>query len=426
VIAEHFEEAGDIAAALPWRRRAALTAASVAAHREVVAHLGHLLDRLPAEAQGAVDEVEILVLLGGSLTALAAYTSPEFARVNQRAQDVLARTEPGLRHPGMLYPLWSYHHTRGDLAASAALSKDLYAHAAPGAQRAMAASMAASDLLEQGDVEAALPLFRQAERDGHESLPETPHEVWCTARVFRGIATWIAGRRGEGRAAVLEAVALAEALGLPKGPFTRAYVESCAAWWALLADDPLTASAYANRSLEEATSGGYSAWIMASGMHAAGARALLGEPGAAGTLTHLLGQWRDAGAESLRPAFLRWLGRAHAARGDRAAALAAVEEGIAHARLHGGRVHEPELHRERGLLLRAAGDERAAVAAFRSAARLAERRDMWTFALRARTELAELLPASRREREALRCARGHVTGGDDDADVQRAGALLAR
>jgi class 3 adenylate cyclase len=425
VIAEHLEEAGDFASSLVWRRRAALTAASVAAHREVVAHLRHVLDRLP-EAPGAVDEADTLVLLGASLTALAGYTSPEVERVNQRSRDVFARSGPHARSPGMLYPLWSYHHFRGDLVTSAALSRNLYANAAPGAQRAMAATMAAFDLVELGEVEAAVPLLREAERDGRESLPDTPHEVWSAARVLGGIAAWTAGRRDEGRAAVVEAVEHADTLGLPKGPFTRAFVGSYAAWWALLADDAPAAAAYARRSMEEATSGGYSAWILASGLHAAGAQALLGEPGAAATLDGLLRSWRDAGAEAFRPVFLRWLGRAHMAQGDGAAACAAVDEGLAHVRRYGGRVHEPELYRDRGLLLRAAGEPRAAVAAFRTAARLAERHGMWTFVLRARTELAEQLPTSGREREALRRARRHISGGDADADVRRAEAALDR
>jgi hypothetical protein len=153
---------------------------------------------------------------------------------------------------------------------------------------------------------------------------------------------------------------------------------------------------------------------------------MLGDPEAAvGTLTHLLVQWREAGAESFRPAFLRWLGWAHAARGDPAGALAAVDEGIAHVHLHGDRVHEPELHRDRALLLRSAGDERGAVAALREGAALAERLGLWSFALRARTELAASLPGSRPARVALRHARGHVTGGESDADVRRAEEVLS-
>jgi class 3 adenylate cyclase/tetratricopeptide (TPR) repeat protein len=436
IVAYHLEQADKVAASLPWWRWAAVAAAGVAAHHEVVEHLRHVLELLPAAgAVQDVDEVEILVMLGASLVVLEGYTSHEVSRVNERAQRLFAASEDVTLGSGSFYPLWAYHHVRGELAASSALSQQLHERR----RDAVAAAMVGYDQFEQSDLITSIAFLKRAQRLERESAsraPQTasvkligamPLEVWSASTVLLGAAQWIAGHRRAGRATMHKVVRHAQSLGLPNGPLTCAYVDCYAAWWSLLADDPIAAGSYARRAVEVSAANGYTTWLAASSMHAAGAMAQLGEPEkAAHTLEQLLQLWRENGAEVFRPVFLRWLGRAYASGGDVQASLRVLEEGIEHARAFGGRVHEPELHRDRGLLLRDAGDVGAAVVALRAAAHTAEQQGAWSFAMLALTDLVNLAPSDVSDvRAALRKVLSRVSDRRTDPNLLRAQAVMS-
>jgi hypothetical protein len=125
--------------------------------------------------------------------------------------------------------------------------------------------------------------------------------------------------------------------------------------------------------------------------------------------------------------FLRWLGRAYASCGEIAAALRVLEEGVEHVRAFGGRVHEPELHRDCGLLLRDAGDTVAAVVALRAAAHSAEQQGAWSFAMLALTDLAQLAPASEASevRAALRKVLPRISDRKTDPGLLRAESICS-
>jgi class 3 adenylate cyclase/tetratricopeptide (TPR) repeat protein len=437
VVAYHLEQAGKVAESLPWWRRAAVAAAGVAAHHEVVEHLRHVLELLPAGgAVQDVDEVEILVMLGASLVVLEGYTSREVSRINERAQQLFAASEDVTLGSGSFYPLWAYHHVRGELGASSALSRQMHERRGD----SIAAAMVGYDRFEQGDLTASIAFLKRAQRLEREAASRAPQaasvkligamplEVWSASTVLLGAVQWIAGHRRAGRATMRKVIRHAQTLGLPNGPLTRAYVDCYAAWWSLLADDPMTAASYARRAVEVSAANGYTTWLAASSMHAAGAMARLGEPEkAAHTLEQLLQLWRENGAEVFRPVFLRWLGRAYASCGEIAAALRVLEEGVEHVRAFGGRVHEPELHRDCGLLLRDAGDTVAAVIALRAAAHSAEQQGAWSFAMLALTDLAQLTPASEASevRAALRKVLPRISDRKTDPGLLRAESICS-
>lgn len=430
LVAYHLEQAGQMSASLLWWQQAAWVAAEVAAHREVVIHLRHLLELLQVtDPVGRVDEVELLALLGASLAALEGYTSEEVARVHERARLLLTEREDESPSPGSFYAIWAYLFVRGQRRESSALSRELWGRFANviGRQRSMAAAMAGYERFEEGDLADALWLLKTA-RDGPvDPIPEIQHELYSAVTVLLGGVLWITGDRIAGRTSVEEAVQRVDGMGFPKGPFSRAFVHSYAAWWYLLDDDPATAAMHAQQSIAEASANGYATWLAASSMHAAGAQARLGDPAAAvRTLEQLVAMWRAAGAETFRPVFLRWLAEAHAACGDHQTALAVVDEGIDHAHRFLGSVHEPELHRARGLLLGHLGDQQGALAALRRAARLAGKQGARSFVLRALTDLVDTsgADASLADRSALAAVVQQFPPRLTDADLGRARRLL--
>ena len=97
--------------------------------------------------------------------------------------------------------------------------------------------------------------------------------------VIEGVTLWILGERDRGRDEVAAAVRSAESLGLPRGPFTRAFVHTYAAWWALLPTNPDAAAGHAARAVAEATEHGFPSWLAAGTMHAAGSAGPAGRPG---------------------------------------------------------------------------------------------------------------------------------------------------
>lgn len=429
LLAHHFEQAGDLAASAVWWYRAALGAAAVAAHHEVVTHLRHALDLLGDNGPiPDVPELEIHVLLGISLGALEGYTSEEVARVHQRAQELLDESPDGEQRPGFFYPLWAYHHVRGDLETSSALSEQLWQLAGDdlGEQATVAAAMVGYDAFEQGLLDRALEFLQIAQRPVVEPLPDTQHEQWPAATVLLGVTRWLRGDRIQGRADVHAAVQRADELGMPKGAFTRAFVHSYAAWARLLDDDPHQALAHSNRAMQEAQTGGYTSWFAAACMHLAGAQARTGDPAGVPTLQGMLAAWRAGGAEVFRPVFLAWLGEAHRADGDLPSARLVLTEGIEHAQEFGGRVHEPELHRLRAQVDAELGRRDAALEGFGRAAALASRQGEWSLAVRASADLVELTRDDPAALRALEAATARVIGAPDEPDTVRARRLLAR
>jgi class 3 adenylate cyclase/tetratricopeptide (TPR) repeat protein len=430
VIAHHLEHAGDVAASLTWWWHSALEASELAAHPETIRHLRHVLDLLPAANSGhQLDEADVLVLLGGSLVAIEGYTSPEVSRVVERARKVLAAAPDSATGSGSYYQLWAYHHVRGELPEAMHLSELLSRRR----DDAAASVMLGHDLFEQGDLAGALEHLERGRQlaavNRGQSLRQltggVPHDVTAATTVVLGVVQWMTGQRATGRRTVQEAIALARALGPPTGAFTRAYVHCYASWFDLLAEDVEAAAADARSSIDEAAAHGYNSWLVSSSIHAAGVAATRGDAASSvPTLQALLAVWRDAGAEAFRPAFLRWLARGYAAGGDPGAAIATLDEAIAHVARFGDRLHLPELLRERGLMLRGLGRVDAAAAELRAAAAEGERQGAWSFVVRALVDLAQTRPADPAPREALRAALPNVDDPAPGLDLLRARALI--
>ena len=428
VIAHHLEQAGEATASLTWWWRAALEASELAAHPETIRHLRHLLDLLPGDSsESPVDEVEALVLLGGSLIAIEGYTSPEVSRVVERARTLLATSPDSAAGSGTYYQLWAYHHVRGELHEAQHLSEML-------SQRrhdAAPSVMLGHDLFEQGDLAGAIKHLERGRRlaaaDRGQSLQEltggVPHDVLSATCVVLGIVQWMTGDRETGRRTVQEGIERAASLDPPTGAFTRAYVLCYAAWFDLLTEDVPAAIAHTQGSIAEAAAHGYNSWLVASSIHAAGAAATLGDAvTSVPALQSLLSIWRSAGAEGFRPTFLRWLARGYAAGGDVEAAIATLDEGIQHVGRFGDRLHLPELLRERGLRRRSQGRVEDAVADFESAAAEGERQGAWSFVVRALTDLADTVPERDSTVGALNAALSQVHDPSPAADLLKAQA----
>ena len=117
-----------------------------------------------------------------------------------------------------------------------------------------------------------------------------------------------------------------------------------------------------------------------------------------------------------------------ARRGDRAAALAALREGLEIAGATGEHMWDVELHRVTGTVLLAENELDEGQASLQQAIRIAQAQQAKSLELRAATSLARLWGEQGRRAEArdlLAPVYGWFTEGFDTADLKEAKALLA-
>ncbi len=145
-----------------------------------------------------------------------------------------------------------------------------------------------------------------------------------------------------------------------------------------------------------------------------------------------LGQIREGVTRSTRlgrPYGLAFLAEGLAQQGDRAAALAALREGLDLARTSGEHWWDAELHRLTGTVLLADDSVEEAEASFQQAIRIARAQHAKSLELRAARDLAGLWGERGRRSEArdlVAAVYGWFTEGFDTVDLKEAKALLDR
>jgi predicted ATPase len=139
-------------------------------------------------------------------------------------------------------------------------------------------------------------------------------------------------------------------------------------------------------------------------------------------------KWTRLGRTVNLPFGLASLAEGLARRGDRAAALAALREGLEIADATGEHKWDAELHRLTGTVLLAENKLNEGEASLQQAIRIAQAQQAKSLELRAATSLARLWgEQGRREeaRELLALVYGWFTEGFDTADLKEAAALLS-
>src|SRR6516162_1632354 len=139
-------------------------------------------------------------------------------------------------------------------------------------------------------------------------------------------------------------------------------------------------------------------------------------------------KWTRLGRTVNLPYGLAFLAEGFARRGDRAAALAALREGLETADATGEHKGDAELHRLNGTVLLAENKLDDGQASLQQAIRIAQAQQAKSLELRAATSLARLWGEQGRRAEAyglLAPVYGGFTEGFDTADLKDAKALLA-
>jgi predicted ATPase len=255
---------------------------------------------------------------------------------------------------------------------------------------------------------------------------KTGQNAGVTMRCYWSLALWHLGYPDQALKACEQTVALAREVA---HPFSLAYAYHHAAWLHQHCRLGRTAQQFGQAAIDMGVEQGFAFWGATGSLYRGGGLLLEGknEEGLADVRQGLEG-YRATGAELALPYYLSFLADGLARTGQKAEALAALEEAFAAAYRCHDLFHEPELFRLRGEL-RAGDDPAAAEADFRRAVEISRERKARSWGLRASMSLGSLWHSQGRTAEARELvaeAFGGFSEGFGTPDLVAARELLDR
>ena len=440
VLARHLTDGGLAARAIPYWRRAGELAAGRSAELEAIAHLGKALEiigTLPNPTEQLDEELALRLALGGPLIATKGHAAAEVEQTYSRALALADQLGRSAELFTALRGLWNNRLVRGELRRAEDLSSRLVALAeeqATPVRRALARRARGTTLFFLGRfVEAAAALGEGIAIDDAVASAEDPRagillhteRAALVCRLYSAWALWFVGFPAAALEAAEAGVALGERLAHAN---SLAFALNWAAVLHNLRREFDAAQRRAEAAIEIAREYGLSQWLAEATICRGFALVGLGrqEEGIAQLQTGLTA-WNRTGARVLETQWLGFLAEAHLRAGQLGEALAtldrAAESGAATGECH----YQAELHRLRGAILAATGDDVEAAAWLRRALDTARSQQARSLELRAATSLARLEAERGRRAEAfdlLAPVSGWFTEGLETADLEDAKALL--
>jgi predicted ATPase len=371
-LAMHFERGRDARRAIHYLRLAAETATRRSAAHEAVAHLTRALDLLrgqPQTPERAEQEVALQVALGGPLMAVKGRGAPEVEHAYTRAQDLCEQLGDTPQLFPVVWGLWLFRRSRGQIDQAHAFATRLLALARPTGDPALlieahhalwSTRFARGELVTVGDHAARALALYDPERHAPLAAVYGNHDPAVCAL---GHGAWALELRGESEQAARQS-ADAEALARRLGhPFSEAHALLYAARLHQFRGDWQATRDRAEAAAVLARERGFvqlQAWAEVTGGWA---------QAAGGGIAEGLARVRDGirairalGSEEFRTYFLGLLAATLVRAGEPAAALAVVTEALAAVERSGERFYAAELHRQHGALLLATGHDPALAA----------------------------------------------------------------
>ena len=370
-LAMHFERGHDVSRAVRYLRLAGEIATQRSATREAVGHLTRGLDLLQAEPdtpQRAEQEVALQIALGGPLMAMKGRGAPEVERVYTRAQELCQQIGDASRLFPVLWGLFLFRRSRGEIDVAHGFSQRLLALAQrtgdPGllieAHHALWATLFARGELVAARDHAALAVGLY-DPDRHAALAAVygNHDPAVCALGHGAWALELSGEPEQASRQSEAAVALARTLG---HPFSEAHALLYGARLHQFRGDWRTTRDRAEAAAVLAREQGFvqlQAWAAMTGGWALAEAGEI-EEGLA-TMRDGVAAIRALGSEEFKTYFLGLLAETLANAGQPGAALDVTAEALAAVERSGERFYAAELHRLRGELLLATGHDPAGV-----------------------------------------------------------------
>lgn len=436
LMAHHCAEAGFNEKAVSYRLKSGQQAVARSAMTEAVSQLQkglELLANMPEECRPVQHEFDLQIALGRALMATSGYSAPVVADTLVRARALAERFDRPDRLAPLLYFQWGFHMVRAEHELAVSLAEQM--------EKLGQTREDQTTLLLGHYIHGASCYFRgelvtaRALLELCDGLRDPTARAICAAIAVADphasslghLALTLAflGHLDQGRARVNEALSEARRLD---HPFTVAFVLSKVCAVEAAAGLPRDAWRHAEELEALSNEHGFPLWLgLGLLQHGRSLTALGQAQDGLAVLASGLSALRSAGAVVHTPLALCFLAEAHTKVGHLQEAQNCLVEAAQLVQTTDERSSEVELHRLRGDLMNARGDQAAAEQDYRQALAVAERQSAKTSGLRAATSLARLSRDQGKRTEAhdlLALVYGRFTEGFRTPVLRDAKALL--
>jgi class 3 adenylate cyclase/predicted ATPase/DNA-binding IscR family transcriptional regulator/ribosomal protein L40E len=437
-LAHHYCHSRNTKKAIEYSQFAGERAVQLSANAEAISHLTaalKLLETLPDTPERAQQELTLQVALGAPLLATQGWAAPERGEAYARARDLCRKIGEAPELFPVLFGLWSFCLSRGDLGTARELAEQLLSlaesardpdllvegHFACGATLYWAGDFAAArDQLEQG-----IHLYDPQAHGSHAFVYGQEPGAFSTTRLASVL--WLLGYPDRALAKSNRAVALARDRA---HPFSLVAALQGAAMVHQLCRETELAERHADAVIALSAERGLSYYLWWA-LIVRGWAVTQQERAAEGIaeIREGLAAVRAGEAELALPWVLALLAEALRNESRAEEALNVLTEALAVSSKNGVQLYDAEIYRLKGELLASSGaeDRSEAESCFRRAIEIARRQQAKSWELRAVMSLARLLHHQGKKEEARQMLAeiyGWFTEGFDTADLKDAKALL--
>ncbi len=436
LMAHHCAEAGFNEKAVGYRLKAGQQALARSAMTEAVAQLQRgleLLTNMPEQSRPVQHELDLQIALGRALMAARGYSAPAVADTLVRARALAERSNRTDHLAPLLYSQWGFHVVRAEHELAVSLAGQMeklgetrkdqatlllghYTHGASCHYRGE--FVTARGLLELCD-----GLRDPAARATYATITVADPHAASLGHLASTLA--LLGHIDQGRARADEALSEARSLD---HPFTVAFVLSKVCAVEAAAGLPHDARRRAEELVALSNEHGFPLWLgLGLLQHGRSLTAVGQAQDGVVLLAKGLSVLRGAGSVVHTPCALCYLAEAHAKVGQLEEGQNCLIEAAQLIETTHERSSEVELHRVRGDMMNAQGDQAAAEQNYRRALAVAERQSAKMFGVRAATSLARLWRDQGKRTEArslLALGYGRFSEGFDTPVLRDAKGLL--
>jgi class 3 adenylate cyclase/tetratricopeptide (TPR) repeat protein len=434
LMAQHCGEAGLNDKAVGYWLKAGQQAAARSAMAEAVAQLQKgldLLSSLPNNSWRQQQELDLQVALGPALMVTKGYASRDVGETYARASALAEQFDRTDYLVPLLYGQWAYHLVRSEHRVALPLVQKLEQTGAAlhdiGALL-LGRECHANTYFFMGEFASARPLLDQCHSLSDPAYRAATRAVtgldyYATMLTHLALSLIYLGYIDQGRARMNEAVSVAR-----QHPYTQALVGhfACEAAWAVGSLE--MAERQAGETVALSREHGFTLMVgLATVFHGGAMTAREQARDGLALLTEGLSIVRSSGARIQTPPALLLFAEAQAKLGQPAEALKSLDEAAQVIEATDERKVEAGVHRLRGDLLNAIGDQPAAEESYRRALAVARKQSAKTFELPAAASLARLWRDQGKWDEAhdlLAPIYGWFTEGFDTPVLHDAKALL--
>lgn len=438
-LAQHFEAAGDLPAAVHHHEVASDSAMVRHASHEAQNHLEHALRLLPGlpESPGRNrTELMLLIKLAAPITSTVGWAATELGPALERARALASEVEEGPHLFPLLRNVVSWYQVRGDAPTALEVGEELLRLAAQRGddvanvqalygQGVTLYALAKYDEAESY-LESALDIYRPATHLQHVSI-YGDYDPGVSCRCWLSWVEWLQGKLDGALATVRSSIEIAASID---HPFTWGWAHLATAIMHLNRGEAEQASDLLDVALEVSIAEGFRSQIANTKSARAWLFLLTGRSEEAGALIREAIADLDAtGTRTHIPRFYSSLAISESIAGRTEEALELLNQAVHEAETSVRRTDLPGLYRTRGgMLLRLAEDDRAAHDLERGLELAREYRSP-TLVLQAVRSLVPLRVQQGRAsevRRALEQALADITGGETTSDVLATRQVLAR